>query len=476
MAKTKAKAVAKLKEKAQAKNKAKAKTKPKKEQKQKSPKTRTIIKYTGRELHNTLLNLLPYQAQLQVSDKKYLAFIAGTGAGKTYYGPIWLYLSMLERPGEEWIVSNPTIPMMKRNIIKYLTRFFDKNKIKYQYWKQDMMFDLGKLGIIYCISASDADRMQGIHAAGVVGDEAGKFERLWWDTAVQRVNLKKGRILLITTPYAMNWIYHDIYKKWVNGDPKIELVNPSSIENPFYDIGEYLEARDRLPLWKFKMLYHGRFTRPAGLIYKRYSVCPRFPIPSNWTTRARSIDFGFNNPTGILEMVQSPSTGIWYAVNEIKRSRVDYDEIKEILSDQHSIIYADPSEKQAIETLNNNGLPIYPAMNAVVPGILETAAGLKTKRLIIFDDLANLIDELQTYQWAQDSKEDFIDSPVKMNDHLVDALRYFWYTTHAQGQPGAYYMTDKLKQIDYDTAYKKLVKKKTIEEIDNIFGDGDDDD
>ncbi len=381
---------------------------------------------------------------------------------------------MLERPGEEWIVSSPTIPMMKRNIIKYIKKFFKANKIKHTYSKQDMLFDLGRLGVIHCISARDADRMQGIHVAGIVGDEAGKFERLWWDTAIQRVNFKKGRILLVTTPYALNWLYTEVYKKWAGGDQNIELVNPTSIENPYYDLEEYLEAKRRLPSWKFKMLYHGRFTRPAGLIYKQYTLCKRFEIPSTWTDYKRALDFGFNNPTGLLEAVTSPTTGITYVFSEMKRSRMDYDEIKKILSEKQSIVYGDPSEKQAIETMSNNGIPIVSASNAVLPGIMETSAALRTQKLVIFEDLINLIDELQTYQWAQDKKEDFIDVPVKRNDHLADTLRYLWYSSQTTGKAGSYYMTAEKSEKKYNDAFKKMVQDKTLEEIDNIFGEEED--
>ncbi len=124
------------------------------------------------------INLLPYQKRLLISGKPYLALIGGTGTGKTYFLPRWLYIKMCNFPGEEWIVSAPTREMLKRNPIKYIRKFFDENGIKYEFNKADLVMEVHGLGTIYFISAETPDRMQGIHAKGIVGDEAGLFDRL----------------------------------------------------------------------------------------------------------------------------------------------------------------------------------------------------------------------------------------------------------------------------------------------------------
>jgi len=378
------------------------------------------------------LQLLQYQRQLFDSTRPVLAFVGGTGSGKTYFAPRWLFWQMVNCPGQEWIVSAPTIPMLKRNPVKYLLRFFREIGLQHEYNKTEQIFTLKHgLGVIYGISAENPDRMQGIHAKGIVGDEAGMFPRLWWDTAIQRVGFHGGRILLTTTPYAENWLKTEVYDPWLAGDERIEWVNPRSIDNPYYPRGEYEDARRRLPEWKFKLLYEGQFTRPAGLIYPAYSLCDPIMPPADWL-RIRGLDFGYHNPTAVIELARSPE-GVWYAYRELKASEMSLPDLaKELAAAPQVITYADPSGKQLIETLRREGIRVVAAGNEVLPGISLVHDLLKTGRLKICRNLKHTIDELNTYSWEIDRNDNLLDRPRKENDHLMDAIRYALFTVEGQ--------------------------------------------
>ena len=57
-------------------------------------------------------------------------------------------------------------------------------------------------------------------------------------------------------------------------------------------------------------------------------------------------------------------------------------------------------------------------------GIIATSELFKKEKLIVFEDLKNIQDELNTYQYALDKNEQLLDKPNAGNDHLLDALRY----------------------------------------------------
>ena len=369
------------------------------------------------------INLLPYQLKLLKSDKKYLALIGGTGTGKTYFAPRWLYVKMGQYPGEEWIVSAPTIPMLKRNPVKYIEKFFQENKIPYHLNKSDLEMET-QYGKIYFISAENPDRMQGIHAKGIIGDEAGMYDMLWWNTAVQRVSYIEGQILLLTTPYSENWLKKEIWEKWKEGDPDIELVNPSSLDNPFYPVSEYERAKRKLPDWRFRMMYEGKFTKPAGLIYPDYEVVDDFLIPSGWY-RYRGVDFGFNNPFAVIWLAEDPINQGLYIYKEYKKSGLIIDDMYSVLAGEPDIVtYGDPASKESLETLKAKGINIHAARKDVLNGILQVGSLFRTKRLKVFKSCKYTIDELDSYQWDTDRAGNIIDKPKKENDHLMDALRY----------------------------------------------------
>ena len=56
-----------------------------------------------------------------------------------------------------------------------------------------------------------------------------------------------------------------------------------------------------------------------------------------------------------------------------------------------------------------------------------TASAMKKGRIKISDLLENWHDEAQGYVWDEDAAED---TPVKINDHLMDSMRYFVKTKH----------------------------------------------
>lgn len=379
------------------------------------------------------INLLPYQKQVVLSDKQIRAIIGGTGTGKTYLLPRWLYIAMLQFPGEEWIVSSPTIPMLKRNPIKYILNFLQEEKITHDYNKTEMVLRL-PWGTVYFISAVDADRMQGIHPKGIFGDEAGLFPVAWWETALQRIAYRGGFIGLLTTPYALNWLKTEVWDKWLEGDPDIELRNPTSWDNPFYPRENIQKAKERLPDWKFRMRFEGQFTKPEGLIYPTYEVVDSFEIPPDWDIFI-GMDTGYNNPTAIIWIAADPETETFYIFNEWKHSKKLPDDIVKALQGyEDRIIYADPENAELLAILRKKGLRIRKAKKDVLAGITHVQGLFENRKLKVFSSCVKTIDELNSYMWDTDKTGEFIDKPAKYNDHLMDALRYALFTYEGTGK------------------------------------------
>lgn len=79
------------------------------------------------------------------------------------------------------------------------------------------------------------------------------------------------------------------------------------------------------------------------------------------------------------------------------------------------------------------GFPIIPANNEVTAGINFVKQLLYTNKLVIHKRCTKLIEELEDYRWkeqSEKSREELSEpeSVRKINDHLVDALRYVLYS------------------------------------------------
>ena len=84
----------------------------------------------------------------------------------------------------------------------------------------------------------------------------------------------------------------------------------------------------------------------------------------------------------------------------------------------------DPSAASFIALLRKreSRYKVLPADNAVLDGIRETANALENGHIKISPKLKCWKEEIGGYIWDKDCVDD---RPVKENDHLMDAMRYF---------------------------------------------------
>jgi hypothetical protein len=72
------------------------------------------------------------------------------------------------------------------------------------------------------------------------------------------------------------------------------------------------------------------------------------------------------------------------------------------------------------------GIPIFPGINDVRPGINVIRGLLERGELLIAASCTELVEEFTRYRWVQPKRSEHAprDAPVKRDDHLLDALRY----------------------------------------------------
>ena len=96
----------------------------------------------------------------------------------------------------------------------------------------------------------------------------------------------------------------------------------------------------------------------------------------------------------------------------------------------------DPSAASFITLLSRReGFRVQSANNDVLDGLRCTARAMRNGYIKISDKCENLIKEMQGYVWDDTAEED---RPVKVADHLCDAMRYFVKTMHIADEPEPY--------------------------------------
>lgn len=360
-------------------------------------------------------------------------------AHNTSWGPWWLHREIMRRGGGDFLAVTGTYDLFKLKMLpEILHVFVDILKIG-RYWSGDRVLEIRdpETGEFWADSRSDdmwgrvilrsASAGSGKDDVGVSGLESATASGAWldevglssftlaaWEAVLRRLSIHQGRVLGTTTLYNLGWLKQEIYDPWEAGDPEIDVIQFDSIENPAFPIAEYLERRQKMPAWKFDLMYRGRYAKPAGMIYcdfneSRHIVQP-FHLPIDWK-RFVGVDPGAVN-TATVWLAHDKDTDRYYVYNEsleggetssghvaaaIRRSGGSIRGIK--------FFGGAPSEHQFRMDWATAGCTVeQPPVSDVEGGIDRVIELMKTDRLYVFNTCSRLLAEIRSYSRQVDAR------------------------------------------------------------------------
>jgi phage terminase large subunit len=381
------------------------------------------------ENNERTIKLHPKQFDAFNFTRRYGAVICGVQSGKTYLGATWANKKITEFPKGNGLISAPTYKILQQST---LDKFFNLFPEWFRYYKkQESVIDLPEGGKIYIRSADEPLGIEGMTLDWAWLDEAGMMGRLIWVFVRARTAIRKGQVLMTTTPYNLGWLFTDFYKPFKEGkDEDLVVFTWKSVENPYFDKEFYEKEKERLSGEEFARRYEGEFTKMEGLVYDLPSdrIIEEKKI-NNPEITIGGIDWGFRNPAALW--VGKLKDKVWYVVDEWYKSGKTTPEIIERckeLQKTHGVNrwYADSAEPDRIEECKRAGLYILEGSKDLKGGISQINQLIRENRLFVFDKCENFIDEINFYHYPEVRGENLNpkDEPQKKNDHLMDAMRY----------------------------------------------------
>ena len=194
-----------------------------------------------------------------------------------------------------------------------------------------------------------------------------------------------------------------------------------------------IEAQyDTNSIW-YKRDILGQRCIAEGLVYPMFGPdCIVEPITEPCERYVISMDYGIQNPTAMILWGKQGDT--WYALKEFyhsgretgsqKTDQQYYEELEKLAGDLPiDCLIVDPSATSFIALVRqNHRFKVRKAINDVVDGIQKTAACLSNGKIKICACCERSIQEFGLYSWDDKAVED---TPIKENDHAMDAIRYF---------------------------------------------------
>lgn len=284
--------------------------------------------------------------------------------------------------------------------------------------------------------SSSYKTIQGATLSGVMLDEVTLMPQSFVNQAIARCSVTGSRIWFNCNPDSPA---HWFYKSWISqADGKNALrLKFSMNDNPALD--EDIKNR-------YKRLYSGIFyeryilgnwSAADGLIYDMFdkNINIIHKTPETIGDYYVSSDYGIQNATVFLLWRKDKThENRWICLNEWYYSGRDshrqktvselVNELRKWLGNvQPTTVYIDPSATALITECRRSGFAVKPAKNNVVEGIAKVSSMLAAGELTFSDKCAHTIEEFAGYSWDTSRPES--DTPLKINDHCMDAVRYF---------------------------------------------------
>ena len=357
----------------------------------------------------------------------------GTRSSKTYSLSQLFIVKCLEETGKIFTICRKTLPALKGtayrdvlNILKELELYSEEN-----HNKSELSYTLNS-NLIEFISVDQPVKIRGRKRNYLWCNEANEFTYEDWQQLILRTTERIYLDYNPSDPYS--WIYEKVHTR-----DDCTFLQSTYQANPFLDedtIAEIERLKDIDPdYWRVYGL--GEIGTVQTMIFRNFNLVDDV----QGRLVGYGLDFGFtNSPTALVEVRQlEDSLYIRELLYEKRLTNTDLaNKLKEMGIDRQTEIVADSAEPKSIEEIYRQGFNIKPAKKGA--GIHLGIDIMRRYKLNITKDSLNAIKEFRGYKWATDKNGDVLNTPVKVNDHLVDAVRYLCLNKLSINHSGKYYI------------------------------------
>lgn len=369
---------------------------------------------------------------LESSKAKVNLIYGGAGSGKSYTLAQYILLDIVAKhPRKSILVSRKFNPSLKLSSIKLFKELLETSiPLPYRERKAEQSLIFPNGCEIHFRGLDDPEKVKSMEFNFIWLEEATEFTSD--DFQHFRLRLRKAtndipnRMFLTFNPIGKHsWIYKHFFEE---KQPDAKILHTVYKDNPFLD-KEYVKMLEDLvnvDRYYYEVYVLGKFAELINTIYDNWEVVKPTRLPKDYDEIIYGVDFGYNNPSAILEIGLKDDD--IYVLKEFYRKGLTNNELIEALESfmysKNAPVYADSAEPDRIKELEDRGFYVYPAKKSVKDGIDY----VKRFKIYISNLCTNTIEEIEQYKWREDRQGNILEEPVKMNDHAMDALRYAVYT------------------------------------------------
>jgi len=377
---------------------------------------------TETEVIEREIRVTPVFERNRNSTKKTIVNVGGSGSSKSYSVAQLLIEKLITEDNKRFVIARKTMPACKRSSYDLIISFLKEYGIYREdhHNKTDHIYRHKNNEVLF-LGLDEPTKIKSVSTGVnyVWLEEANEFtyeDYQMFSLQVRRANTEMNHIYLTLNPIdESNWIARRLVK-----ESEVEVIHSTYKDNPFLgeDYVRMLENSINEDENFYRVYALGEWGKLENLIYRNYKIIPELPEMegAKW---AYGLDFGLINPSAVVKVYLYDDR--FYLEERLYKTGLTNSDIIEFFShEEKGDIYADPSAKQMIEEIFRANLNCYPAFKDVKAGIDLC----QRQTLTIPESSDHLIKEIRSYQWKKDKDGNILSEPVKMHDHLMDAMRY----------------------------------------------------
>lgn len=351
----------------------------------------------------------------------------GARSSKTYsLCQMWV-ARMLKEKNMLVSVVRKTGPALRATVYKDFITILREQELydERKHNKSNLTYQIGTNEIEF-FSLDDSQKVKGRKRKYLWVNEANELDFDDWQQLVMRTT---GQIYVDYNPSDMDsWLYDHVLTR-----EDCTLIKSTYLDNPFLEpeviaeIEHLKEVDDEY--WSVYGL--GQRAKSQSTIYTNWELIDEMPEDGE---EIFGQDFGYNNESAKVRVIIKDDgiyvDELFYKKYHTNSMLINYYDLTNF--DKSKIIYADGAEMQRIKEFQDAG---YNMVNAdKSPGSVKKGIDtLKSHKIYITKRSLNIIKEIKMYKWKMDKNGKQLDEPVKLHDHLMDAIRYAVFTY--LGQP-----------------------------------------
>lgn len=370
------------------------------------------------------IGVTPIYRKNKEAKKKTVVNVGGSGSSKSFSIGQLLGEKLCTEENKRFVIARKTMPACKRSAYDLIIGFLKEWGVyrESQHNKTDHIYRYGNNEMLF-LGLDEPTKIKSVSTGVnyVWLEEANEFTKEDYQMFALQVRrttpeTEPNHIYLTLNPIdANNWIATDLVKA-----PDVEVIHSTYHDNPFLnkDYTDYLETSIAEDSNYYRVYVLGEWGKLENLIYRNYKIIPELPEMdgAKW---AYGLDFGLVNPSAIIKVYLHD--GKFYLEERLYKPYLTNADIIEFFShEDKGYIYADPTAKQMIEEIYMAGYECFEAHKDVKAGIDLC----ERQTLTISESSDNLIKEIRGYHWRKDRENNILSEPVKLRDHLMDAMRY----------------------------------------------------